>query len=33
MKELFENWGEIKGALLEGLEPHKKNVVDRLLEN
>jgi hypothetical protein len=33
MKELFENWGEIKGALLEGLDPRKKKVVDTLLEN
>ena len=33
MNELFANWGEIKGALLEGLEPQKKKVVDTLLEN
>jgi len=33
MNELFANWGEIKGALLEGLEPQKRKIVDTLLEN
>lgn len=31
--QLFENWQETKGALLEGLSGSKKNVVDVLLEN
>ncbi|AVH85311.1 hypothetical protein RsoM2USA_383 [Ralstonia phage RsoM2USA] len=30
---LFENWGDAKGALLEGLAPSKKKLVDTLLEN
>ena len=33
MNELFENWGEIKEALLEGLEGTKKEIVSTLLEN
>ena len=33
MNELVEKWGEIKGALLEGLTPEKKKIVDVLLEN
>lgn len=33
MKELFENWQEVKAALLEGLEPSKQAIVEPLLEN
>lgn len=33
MNELFENWGEIKEALLEGLEGSKREIVSTLLEN
>lgn len=33
MNELFENWGEIKEALLEGLDGSKKEIVSTLLEN
>lgn len=33
MNELFENWGEIKEALLEGLDGSKKEIVGTLLEN
>jgi hypothetical protein len=33
MNELFENWAEIKGALLEGLDAQKRKIVDPLLEN
>ena len=33
MNELFENWGEIKGALLEGLDGTKREIVGTLLEN
>ena len=33
MNELFENWSEIKTALLEGLDPRKQKIVDPLLEN
>lgn len=33
MKELFENWGETKAALLEGLDPSKAKIVAPLLEN
>jgi hypothetical protein len=33
MNELFENWGEIKTALLEGLDARKQKIVDPLLEN
>ena len=33
MNELFENWAEIKGALLEGLDANKRKIVDPLLEN
>lgn len=31
--ELFENWSEVKDALLEGLDAHKKQIVGTLLEN
>ena len=31
--ELFENWSEVKEALLEGLDSSKKKVVGTLLEN
>ena len=33
MNELFENWGEIKTALLEGLDSRKQAIVSPLLEN
>ncbi len=33
MNELFENWAEIKSALLEGLDAQKRKIVDPLLEN
>jgi hypothetical protein len=33
MENLFENWGEVKGALLEGLTPSKQQIVATLLEN
>ena len=33
MDEMFENWAEVKGALLEGLEPSKAAIVAPLLEN
>ena len=33
MNELFENWGEIKTALLEGLDDRKSKIVGPLLEN
>lgn len=33
MNELFENWSEVKDALLEGLDSHKKQIVGTLLEN
>ena len=33
MNELFENWGEIKVALLEGLDGTKREIVGTLLEN
>lgn len=33
MNELFENWSEVKDALLEGLDTHKKQIVGTLLEN
>lgn len=31
--ELFENWSEVKDALLEGLDTSKKQIVGTLLEN
>lgn len=31
--ELFENWSEVKDALLEGLDTQKKTIVGTLLEN
>ena len=31
--ELFENWSEVKDALLEGLNGSKKEIVSTLLEN
>lgn len=33
MNELFENWSEVKDALLEGLDSHKQQIVGTLLEN
>jgi len=33
MDEMFEKWGETKAALLEGLNPAQRKVVDPLLEN
>jgi len=33
MNELFENWGEIKEALLEGLDGTKREITSTLLEN
>lgn len=33
MNELFENWSEVKDALLEGLDSTKKQIVGTLLEN
>ena len=33
MNELFENWSEIKTALLEGLDERKSKIVSPLLEN
>ena len=33
MNELFENWSEVKEALLDGLDSHKKGIVGTLLEN
>ena len=33
MNELFENWSEVKDALLEGLDPTKKQIVGQLMEN
>jgi hypothetical protein len=33
MNELLENWGEIKEALLEGLDGSKKEITGTLLEN
>jgi hypothetical protein len=33
MNELFENWSEVKDALLEGLDTSKKSIVGTLLEN
>lgn len=33
MNDIFENWGETKAALLEGLSPAKQAVVGPLLEN
>jgi len=32
-KDLIENWGEAKEALLEGLSPSKKDIVGTVLEN
>src|SRR5882672_423727 len=31
--ELFENWSEVKEALLDGLSGSKKEIVGKLLEN
>lgn len=31
--ELFENWSEVKGTLLEGLDASKSKIVGQLLEN
>lgn len=33
MKELFENWGDIKAGLLQGLPENKKAIMSPLLEN
>jgi hypothetical protein len=33
MDEMFENWGESKAALLEGLNPKMKEIVSPVLEN
>lgn len=33
MDEMFENWGETKEALLEGLSPKMKEIVSPVLEN
>jgi hypothetical protein len=33
MNELFENWSEVKEALLDGLDGSKKSIVGTLLEN
>ena len=33
MNEMFENWSEVKEALLEGLDTSKKSIVGTLLEN
>jgi hypothetical protein len=33
MDEMFENWSETKGALLEGLSPKMKEIVSPVLEN
>jgi hypothetical protein len=33
MNELFENWSEVKEALLDGLDAQKKAIVGTLLEN
>lgn len=33
MDEMFENWGETKEALLEGLTPRMKEIVSPVLEN
>lgn len=33
MNELFENWSDVKDALLEGLDSSKKQIVGTLLEN
>ena len=33
MNELFENWSEVKEALLDGLDSQKKSIVGTLLEN
>lgn len=33
MDEMFENWGEVKAALLEGLDKSKAKIVGTLLEN
>lgn len=33
MNELFENWGEIKAGLLEGLDDRKQKILAPLLEN
>ena len=33
MNDIFENWTEIKSALLEGLDPQKSKIVAPLLEN
>jgi hypothetical protein len=33
MENIFENWDEQKGVLLEGLDPHMASTVNTLLEN
>jgi hypothetical protein len=33
MNEMFENWSEVKDALLEGLDSQKKQIVGTLMEN
>lgn len=33
MKELFENWEQTKGALVEGLDARRSNLVSQVLEN
>jgi hypothetical protein len=33
MNELFENWSDVKEALLDGLDTQKKSIVGTLLEN
>lgn len=33
MNDLFENWSEVKDALLEGLDSQKKQIVGTLMEN
>lgn len=33
MNDMFENWSEVKEALLEGLDTSKKSIVGTLLEN
>ena len=33
MDEMFENWGETKEALLEGLSSKMKEIVSPVLEN
>lgn len=33
MNDLFENWSEVKDALLEGLDTNKRGIVGKLMEN